>query len=133
MNYTARVGYHFSVVDTYCGATSTKNYVNLVFRGGAADIVRRVRRVKAMANILRELGFVVEPNGDSVSARLSKSTKEEISAKLEAIGRLFQFARQMDIAMVSNEAVSRFEQAFLTEDYTLAGLIESENRTQQQR
>jgi hypothetical protein len=54
-------------------------------------------------------------------------TKEEISAKLEAIGRLFQFARQMDIAMVSEEAVGRFERAFLSGDYTLAGMSENKN------
>jgi len=126
MNYTARVGYHFSVVDTYCGATPTKNYLNLVFRGGAADIVRRVRRVRAMANILRELGFVVELDGDNVMARVAKATREEIAAKLEAIGRLFQFARQMDIAMVSEEAVGRFERAFLREDFAMAGTVEDE-------
>jgi pyruvate,water dikinase len=125
MNYTSRVGYHFSVVDTYCGATPTKNYVNLVFRGGAANLVRRVRRVQAMANILRELGFVVEIRADSVMARLSKTTKEEISARLEAIGRLFQFARQMDIAMFSDEAVGRFERAFLSGDFSLAGMGEN--------
>jgi len=57
VNYTARVGYHFSVVDTYCGNTTNKNYITLVFKGGAADYVRRVRRTRAIAEILNEYGF----------------------------------------------------------------------------
>ena len=44
VNYSARVGYHFSVVDAYCWPTQNKNYINLLFRGGAADNLRRSRR-----------------------------------------------------------------------------------------
>ena len=34
VNYSARVGYHFSVLDAYCSPTRNKNYINLLFRGG---------------------------------------------------------------------------------------------------
>jgi len=74
LNYTARVGYHFSVVDTYCSATPNKNYISLLFRGGAADSLRRSRRAWAISGILRRYGFSVQHNFDVVIARTSKDS-----------------------------------------------------------
>ncbi|MBI4861816.1 MAG: hypothetical protein HY815_16390 [Candidatus Riflebacteria bacterium] len=120
MNYTARVGYHFSVVDAYCGKTPTKNYISFLFRGGAADLLRRGRRARALANILKESGFLTEVKEDSAFARIAKSSQEETARQLEMIGRLFQFARQMDIAMVSERSMELFEESFLKGDFSFA-------------
>jgi pyruvate, water dikinase len=117
LNYTARVGYHFSVVDTYCGNTPNKNYISLTFRGGAADLVRRTRRTRAIAAILREHGFHVGLAHDVVTARLGKSTLEEMIDHLKMIGSLFQFFRQMDVSMMSEDSVEQFKDAFLRGDY----------------
>ena len=117
LNYTARVGYHFSVVDTYCSRKANKNYINLLFRGGAADSVRRNRRVRAIAGILKERGFSVEVRRDTVMARLNKAGLEETRAALETIGALLQFFRQMDAAMVDEESARLFQEAFLRGDY----------------
>ena len=122
MNLTARVGYHFSVVDTYCGLTQNKNYISLLFQGGAADYVRRTRRAKAMAEILKEHGFSVELKHDLINARLSKGTREETVTQLEMLGSLLQFFRQMDVAMVNDNAVTLFRDAFLRGDYGLEEL-----------
>jgi pyruvate,water dikinase len=119
MNYTARVGYHFGVVDSYCGKTPNKNYISLHFRGGAADFVRRSRRARAVAGILREFGFLTDVKGDAVLGRLSKCSQEETARQLEMIGRLLQFARQMDISMISEESVARFREAFLSGDFKM--------------
>ncbi len=119
LNYAARVGYHFSVVDTYCGLTQNKNYISLVFHGGAADFVRRERRVRTIGEILKEYGFTVKVDQDRVNARLAKTTQEETVKQLEMIGSLFQFFRQMDAAMVSEEAVTVYRDAFLRGDYGL--------------
>jgi len=123
MNFTARVGYHFSVVDTYCGLTQNKNYISLLFHGGAADKVRRARRVRSMAEILREYGFAVELRGELVNARLSKGTQEETIKQLEMLGSLLQFFRQMDAAMANDDAVFLFRDAFLRGDYGLEEII----------
>jgi pyruvate, water dikinase len=117
LNYTARVGYHFSVVDTYCSSSLNKNYISLTFRGGAADFVRRTRRARAIAGILREYGFHVGLAHDVVNARMGKTTREEIIDHLKIIGSLFQFFRQIDVAMVSEESVEQFKEAFLRGDY----------------
>jgi len=125
LNYTARVGYHFSVVDTYCGLTQNKNYISMVFHGGAADIVRRARRAKAIAGILKEHGFTVKLEHDLVSGRLSKTTREETVQHLEMLGSLLQFFRQMDAAMTSDDAVDIFKDAFLKGDYALEEISRS--------
>lgn len=121
LNLTARVGYHFSVVDSYCGATANKNYISLLFRGGAADDIRRGRRVRAIAGILKEHGFAVEVRADAVSARLNKAPQQETAGHLEMIGRLLQFFRQMDVSMTTEESVRRIQEAFLRGDYRLTG------------
>ncbi len=119
LNYTARVGYHFSVLDTYCGETPNKNYISMVFQGGAADFVRRGRRARAIASILKEHGFTVKVHNDIVNARLSKAPLQESVAHLQMLGSLFQFFRQMDAAMTSENAVSLYAEAFLDGDYAL--------------
>jgi pyruvate,water dikinase len=120
LNYTARVGYHFSVVDAYCSPTPNKNYISVLFRGGAADYARRSRRIRAIAGVLEEKGFSVTATGDVLSARLGKATREETVAQLEMLGSLLQFFRQMDAAMGSDESVTLFQEAFLKGDYDLS-------------
>jgi pyruvate, water dikinase len=117
LNYTARVGYHFSVVDTYCSPSLNKNYISLTFRGGAADLIRRARRAKAIAGILREYGFHVMATNDVVTARQGKSPLEETINLVKMIGSLFQFFRQMDAAMTSDAMVDQYRDAFLRGDY----------------
>jgi pyruvate,water dikinase len=122
MNYTARVGYHFSVVDTYCGESQSKNYISFRFHGGAADHVRRSRRARAIAEVLKEHRFSVELKHDLINARLSKGSREETEKQLEMIGSLLQFFRQMDAAMATDDAVHLFKDAFLRGDYGLEEL-----------
>jgi pyruvate, water dikinase len=117
LNYTARVGYHFGVVDCYCSETPNKNYISMQFKGGAADRVRRGRRARAIAGVLQHHGFSVRSDEDLVSARLSKPSLEEAKEQLEMLGRLLQFFRQMDAAMTSEAAVGEIRQAFLDGDF----------------
>lgn len=119
LNYAARVGYHFSVVDAYCSQAPNKNYISLLFRGGAADYTRRNRRVRAIGAILKEHGFSLELAGDAVSARLSKAPAAETVRQLEMVGALLQFFRQMDAAMADEESVLTLKDAFLRGDYAL--------------
>jgi pyruvate,water dikinase len=123
LNYAARVGYHFNVVDTYCGKTPNKNYISMTFRGGAADFIRRSRRTMAIAGILKEYGFSVHQNHDMVNARLSKASRKETTGQLEMLGRLFQFFRQMDVAMTNDNSVDLIKDAFLGGDYDLKILM----------
>jgi len=117
VNYTARVGYHFGVVDAYCGEAINKNYISILFRGGAADFTRRYRRARAIAGILDHYGFSTNVRGDALTARLSKRSQQETASQLEMVGRLLQFFRQMDAAMASEQVVGRVREAFIAGDF----------------
>ena len=119
LNYTARVGYHFSALDSYCGQSVSKNYITFRFHGGAADPIRRGRRARAIAEILLALGFQVDLKADRVDARMTKREREELGQSLEMVGRLLQFTRQMDIAMSSDATVLTLRDAFLSGNYAL--------------
>jgi pyruvate,water dikinase len=122
LNFSSRVGYHYSVLDCYCGQTVNKNYITFSFKGGAADDVRRNRRVRAIALVLMGLGFAVDVKGDRVDARLQKYDRGVIEEKMEFIGRLLNFTRQMDMLMTSEASVEAVAQNFLAGNYSLAAL-----------
>lgn len=107
------------MLDAYCGQSVNKNYITFSFKGGAADDVRRNRRVRAIAEILAGLDFNVEVAGDRVDARLQKHDGGLIEARLDAVGRLLQFTRQMDMLMGSEEAVEAVVKCFLEGDYKM--------------
>ncbi|MBF0396363.1 MAG: phosphoenolpyruvate synthase [Desulfobacterales bacterium] len=122
LNFSSRVGYHYSVLDSYCGQTATKNYINFQFKGGAADELRRNRRVRLIEKILEVLGFLVETQGDRVTARFAKQEPDTISEKLDYLGRLLIFTRQLDMLMHSENSVTQLSQCFLDEHYDLSNL-----------
>lgn len=119
LNFSSRVGYHYSILDTYCGLTPTKNYINFQFKGGAADDVRKNRRVRSIEKILGALGFLVESQGDRVTARFAKEKPSVIEEKLDYIGRLLIFTRQMDMLMKTEATVNHLAESFLKGDYSL--------------
>lgn len=134
MNFSSRVGYHYGVLDTYCGQTLSKNYITFSFQGGAADDLRRNRRARAIARVLKDLGFSVEVRGDRVTARLQKRDRAALEEKLDMLGRLLVFTRQMDMLMHSEAAVEIVSRAFLDGDYRCNALLgQGESRKQSGR
>ena len=119
LNLSSRVGYHYAILDSYCGQTINNNYITFSFKGGAADDIRRNRRARSIGRILEELGFVVEVTGDRVNARFQKYECAVIAEKLDLMGRLLQFTRQMDMLMRSEAAVETIANAFLQGNYNL--------------
>jgi pyruvate, water dikinase len=117
LNFSSRVGYHYSVLDSYCGQTTNKNYITFSFKGGAADDVRRSRRVRAIAIVLVALDFSVDVQGDRVDARFQKYECPVIEEKLESVGRLLQFTRQMDMLMTTENSVELVAKNFLEGNY----------------
>jgi pyruvate,water dikinase len=117
LNFSSRVGYHYGVLDSYCGQTIHKNYITFSFKGGAADDIRRNRRARAIAMMLEGLDFSVKVTGDRIDARLQKYELPVIEEKLDMVGRLLQFTRQMDMLMTSEATVEAVAKAFLEGDY----------------
>ena len=119
LNFSSRIGYHYSVLDTYCCETASKNYITFSMKGGAADETRRNRRARTIAAILDALGFLVEVRGDRVDARYDKYEAALIREKLDAVGRMLQFTRQMDMLMQCEDSVEALARSFLDGNYTL--------------
>lgn len=117
LNFSSRIGYHYSVLDAYACDAVNKNYITFSFKGGAADDVRRNRRVRAIASIFDQLGFMVEVREDRVDARFYKFELEIILDRLDSIGRLLQYTRQMDMLMQNEESVNKLAQNFLEGNY----------------
>jgi hypothetical protein len=76
--------------------------------------------VQAIAGILKEHGFSVWVNEDLVNARIRRGSRDETAEKLEVVGRLLQFFRQLDAGMTSDESVKLFQDAFLSGNYAMA-------------
>jgi pyruvate, water dikinase len=117
LNFSSRVGYHYSVLDAYCGQTINKNYITFSFKGGAADDIRRNRRARAIAVVLMACDFSVDVKGDRVDARFAKYPCEVVADKLEIIGRLLIFTRQMDMLMKTETSIEVVAKNFLEGNY----------------
>jgi len=119
VNFSSRVGYHYGVLDCYCGRTVSKNYVTFSFKGGAADDEKRARRARAIGLILEGNGFKVEVQGDRVVGRLQKHESDVVLEKLWIMGKLLQFTRQTDMLMVDEKSVRDMAECFLSGQYVL--------------
>ena len=116
-NFSSRVGYHYAILDIWCGDTLSKNYITFKFAGGAADELRRTRRVRCIGLILQNLGFTVDVVMDRVQARIQKYPRADMENRLDQLGRLLIMTRQMDMLMVNEEAVQLFADKFMRGEY----------------
>ncbi|KPJ65865.1 MAG: hypothetical protein AMJ45_04515 [Syntrophobacter sp. DG_60] len=117
MNFHLRVAYHFCTVDAYCSDDEENNYITFRFMGGAADSLRRARRARFIDEVLRNLDFSVTRKADLVMARIVKYDRETIEEKLDMLGRLMGYARQLDMVMPSEAAVDAYIEAFMKGKY----------------
>ena len=121
VNYACRLGYHFQSVDSYIGDAPSDNYINFTFKGGAADDVRRIRRIRLIATILERLGFNMEIFGDVIRARFRRHPASEMEDRLNLVGRLMAYVRQMDMLMKDDNISQVLAERFLTGHYERPG------------
>ncbi len=112
MNLGLRLGYHFSVVDSYLGDSVNQNTVYFRFVGGFADERKRRLRVELIRLMLEEMRFKVMVKGDLVVGKLKIAGKDEVAIALVTLGQLTGFTRQLDLSMTSEEAVKEFAMLF---------------------
>jgi pyruvate,water dikinase len=117
MNFSSRVGYHYSIIDSYCSRIVNMNYISFSFKGGAADDVRKNRRARTIAKVLQSLDFGIDVMGDRVNAKYLKHEMHHIKDKLDMLGRLLQFTRQMDMLMTHEASVDQMAENFLAGNY----------------
>jgi len=117
LNFSSRVGYHYSVLDAFCSPNVHSNYVHFEFKGGAAHEDRRTRRAQALALVLEGLGFSMERTGDRVTARFRKHGAAETLERVTALGRLLIYSRQMDMLMQDDATAQLAAESFLRGEY----------------
>jgi pyruvate,water dikinase len=98
-NLSVRLGYHFALAEASLTDLLAESYVHFQFKGGAADERRRRRRVRLLAETLRELDFRIETRGDSLTARVEKRPVPWLRERLVVLGYLLIHTRQIDVAM----------------------------------
>jgi pyruvate, water dikinase len=125
VNYACRLGYHFQSVDCYLGEVAANNYINFTFKGGAADDVRRIRRIRLIATVLEHLGFKLEIHGDIIRGRFRQRSAAETEERLDLLGRLMAYVRQMDMLMSDDAIPDVLAQRFLAGHYERPGQDEA--------
>ena len=103
-NLQASFGYHFCTVEAQAGEVEQENYVNFHFKGGAANMARRLLRINALADVLSENGFIVEVREDTLSARAEELSASEALELLAILGYLLIHTRQMDAALSGEDS-----------------------------
>jgi pyruvate,water dikinase len=118
MNFSSRLGYHFATIDTYCGPVVNDNYITFSFKGGAADIGRRIRRATLIAAILKGLDFKVELKVDMVRGQMKKYDATLTAQKINMLGRLLGSVRLLDMVLSDDRQVQWYSEQFFAGNYT---------------
>jgi pyruvate,water dikinase len=110
---SSRFGFHFSTVEALVGDRAQENYVSFAFKGGAADLVRRVKRAMLVASVLEEFDFRVEVTEDNASARFEGGDERLMKDKLAVLGYLIMHTRQLDMVMANDAAIAGYRAKFI--------------------
>jgi pyruvate,water dikinase len=119
MNLHLRLGYHFNLVDARMEPEASRNHIYFRFVGGVTDLTRRSRRAQLLEKILSQFHFKVDTKGDLVVAKVLHLPRDDMEQRLQALGRLIGFTRQLDIQLRSDEDVPDFVEAFLDQNSRL--------------
>lgn len=100
-NLSCRFGYHYSVVQTFVSDNPKENYIKFCFKGGAADLYRKFRRMKLIEDILVKYDFQVEVyiHEDYLNATITAYDQFSTLKRLKALGYLTMHTRQLDMIM----------------------------------
>lgn len=118
MNFSIRLGYHFSMVEAYSGDTLNDNYVKFFFKGGGAALDRRLRRVRLIREILQTLDFHVTVSEDVVVAMLPKYRNPAIERTLEILGKFTVYTKQLDMVLYNDAVTDMFIEDFIRDHIT---------------
>lgn len=115
MNVALRLGYHLSTVEAYVSDNVNDNYIRFLFKGGGAALERRLRRVRLITEILKRLDFSVKVVNDLIDAELAKHRRNVLENRLEILGRLTVFTKQLDMVMYNDSITNYYIEKFIKE------------------
>jgi pyruvate, water dikinase len=102
----SRFGFHFSTVEALVGERPLENYVSFQFKGGAADLRRRVFRARFLSELLDHYGFRTEIRGDALFARMERYEQPFLEKRLRILGYLIIHTRQLDMIMANRASIN---------------------------
>lgn len=115
-----RFGFHFLAMDCLLGERERERFIVFQFKGGAANLARRIRRVHFVAELLSQFDFATEIVGDSLTARLEGADEAVFVAALRVLGYITMHTRQLDMIMGDEEALANHRAQMLDDMFTLA-------------
>ena len=113
MNFSIRLGYHFSMIEAYAGENINDNYIKFFFKGGGAALDRRLRRVRLITEILKKMGFRVTLKEDVIDAILPKYDIPTIENTLEILGKLTAYTKQLDMVLFNDVVAQMYTDDFI--------------------
>ena len=113
MNVNMRLGYHYNTIDAYISDQINDNYIYFRFLGGVTELVRRSRRARFVADVLDRFDFRIEVHGDLVVGRIKKLSASRMLVRMQMLGGLVGYARQLDARMSSDEQITQYALAFM--------------------
>ena len=129
-----RFGFHFLSLDCLLSERTRERFIVFQFKGGAANISRRIRRVHFVAELLGHFGLTTEVVADTLTARLEQGEKATFIAALRVIGYLMMHTRQLDMIMGDEEALAAHRDLMLADmrelvanEGTIKAAVESED------
>ena len=105
----SRFGFHFCTAEALAGPIAHENYASFQFKGGAADLQRRVLRARLVGDVLEERGFHAEIKEDALFARAEGYDEAAMLDRLRILGHLIIHTRQIDMAMSGPAAANQYK------------------------
>jgi pyruvate,water dikinase len=115
MNFSIRLGYHFSALEAYVSDQINDNYLTFTFRGGGSTPERRERRVRLIEAIIDRMDLNYRRQGDTIEARISKYPAEQMAQRLRWFGKLTLYTKQLDMVLFSEGIVDWYIKDFIRE------------------
>ena len=101
-----RFGFHFLSLDCFLSSRPRERFIVFQFKGGAANLSRRIRRVHFVAELLAQFDCSTEIVGDTLTARVEGGEEEQLLSTLRVIGYLVMHTRQLDMIMADEQALT---------------------------
>jgi len=118
LNVNMRFGYHFTLIDSVCGADPRLNYAQIRFAGGGGEYAGRHLRVQFLETVLQHYGFTTNTKGDLIDGRLVERSQEEIYELLDDLGKLLGATKLMDLVLREDSQVPELVSQYLNGVYT---------------
>jgi pyruvate,water dikinase len=112
LSLSQRLGFHFATIEALVSERTPENYVSFQFKGGAADLERRLGRVHFIAEILETVGFRVEIREDHLLSRVEGQDEAYMLKRVEILGYLALHTRQMDMIMANPAYVEHYRNKY---------------------